>query len=304
MIVRPRVHWLRLLFVLRGSVLLDIAPQLLLMTGFAAIVTVLHGQIFHWKIALNFGAFSLVGLTLAIFLGFRNSTSYARYWEARTLWGALLNETRSLLRQGSTLVDDPSHATRLGMLLIAFVHALRHQLRHSDSREDLMRLLPAADVERLSHVRFRPAMLMLMVGEWIRERMRDGTLATILVPALEVPLGKLTEAMGGCERIAVTPIPFTYTVMIHRTIFGYCVLLPFGLVDAIGAMTPLIVAFVAYTFFALEALAAEIEEPFGLEPNDLALDAMSRNIEETLREMLGERLEVAARVGPEPDILT
>jgi putative membrane protein len=71
-------------------------------------------------------------------------------------------------------------------------------------------------------------------------------------------------------------------------IYLYCVLLPFGLVDAIGAMTPVVVAFVAYTFFALEALGAEIEEPFGTAPNDLALDAMSQTIEASLREMTGE----------------
>ncbi len=74
-------------------------------------------------------------------------------------------------------------------------------------------------------------------------------------------------------------------------------LLPFGLVDAIGWMTPLVVAFVSYTFFALEALSDEIEEPFGLSANDLALDAMVSTIEASLREMLGE----TPPPGPKPD---
>lgn len=294
MIVRPRPNWLRLLFVWRGSVLPDIVPQLLLATGFAVLVTVLHGQLFRWKIELNVVPFSLVGLTLAIFLGFRNSTSYARYWEARTLWGSLLNETRVLLRQALTLVDEPARAHEqakdLAMLLAAFVHALRHQLRGTDPTADLRRLLPPAACERLAGARYQPAVLLLMAGEWLRARREDGTLPPVLVPALEAPLGKLTEALGGCERIAGTPIPFTYSVLLHRTVHIYCLLLPFGLVDSIGAMTPVIVAFVAYTFFALEALGAELEEPFGTTPNDLALDAMSAAIEDTLREMLGETL--------------
>ena len=290
MIVRPRLHWFRMLFVLRGSVLPDILPQLLVTTALAVIVTLLHGQIYHWKIPLNFVPFSLIGVTLAIFLGFRNSTSYARYWEARTLWGALLNETRALLRQALTLDDDPREAPSLGRLLMAFVHALRHQLRTTDAHEDLARLLPAPACERLSTVRYKPAMLLLMAGEWLRERRSAGGIAPALVQAMEQPLGKLTEALGGCERIASTPIPFTYSVIIHRTIYLYCLMLPFGLVDSIGLMTPVVVAFIAYTFFALEALSAEIEEPFGTEPNDLALDAMSRMIESTLREMLGETL--------------
>ncbi|NVM90894.1 putative membrane protein [Variovorax sp. SG517] len=288
MIVRPRPHWLRMLFVWRGSVLSDIAPQLVWTTAFAVLVTVLHGRLFQWKVPLNFVPFSLIGLTLAIFLGFRNSTSYSRFWEARTLWGTLLNETRVLVRQALTLTEDPAEARTAAMRLIAFVHALRHQLRGTDPAADMARLLPEEDCARLRTARFKPAMLLLMMGEWMREQRRQGRLEPSLVQAMELPLGRLTDALGGCERIASTPIPFTYSVIIHRTIYLYCVLLPFGLVDAIGPMTPVVVAFVAYTFFALEALGAEIEEPFGTQPNDLALDAMSRTIESTLREMLGE----------------
>ncbi len=132
MIVRPRPHWLRMLFVWRGSVLPDIAVQLILTTVFAIVVTVLHGQLFRWKVPLNFVPFSLIGLTLAIFLGFRNSTSYARWWEARVLWGAVLNETRTLVRQLLTLADGPADAHALPTArLIAFVHALGHQYMQS-----------------------------------------------------------------------------------------------------------------------------------------------------------------------------
>ena len=99
MIVRSRPHWLRMLFVLRGSILPTISPQLIIITLFATLVTALHGQILDWKVSLNFVPFSLIGVSLAIFLGFRNSTSYARYWEARTLWGQVLAATRSLGRQ-------------------------------------------------------------------------------------------------------------------------------------------------------------------------------------------------------------
>ena len=120
-----------------------------------------------------------------------------------------------------------------------------------------------------------------------RELRRQGRVAPALVPAMELPLAQIGNAIGGCERLANTPIPFTYSVIIHRTIYLYCLLLPFGLVDSIGAMTPLIVVFVAYTFFALEALGSEIEEPFGAEPNDLALDAICWTIETSLLEAIG-----------------
>jgi putative membrane protein len=106
--------------------------------------------------------------------------------------------------------------------------------------------------------------------------------------SMDESLDKLSLALGSCERIAGTPLPFTYSVILHRSAYLYCMLLPFGLVDAIGFMTPLIVTFISYTFFALEALSDEIEEPFGLAPNDLALDAMVVNITASLKEMLKE----------------
>ncbi|ROR22743.1 putative membrane protein [Comamonas sp. BIGb0124] len=300
MIVRPHLNWLRMLFVVRGSILRNIAPQLIITTALAVLVTHLHGQLLWWKVPLNFVPFSLIGLTLAIFLGFRNSTSYARYWEARMLWGALLVETRALVRQSLTLIDDapspagpdgPTGGVRaLARLLAAFTHAFKHQMRGTDPTVDLDRLLELPQRERLSGVRFKPAMLLLMVGEWLRDRRREGRLSPVLVPTLERSVARLGEALGGCERIASTPIPFPYSVIIHRTVYFYCVMLPFGLVDSIGSMTPVIVAFIAYTFFALEALGAEIEQPFGTELNDLPLDALSRTIENNLREALGETL--------------
>lgn len=289
MIIRPRPHWLRILFVWRGSVLPQILPQLLITTAFSLLVVVAHGQVLDWKITLNFVPFSLMGLALAIFLGFRNSTSYARFWEARSLWGTLLNDSRSALRQALTLLDGQADTRRFGALLMAFVHGVRHQLRGSDPTADLRRLLDDASSQRVLATEQRPSQLLLMASEWLRDRRRDGQIAPVLVPTIELSLSRLGDALGGCERIASTPIPFTYSVLMHRTIVLYCLLLPFGLLDAIGAMTPVIVAFMAYTFYALEAIGSEIEEPFGTAPNDLALDAMAQTIEHSLRELLGER---------------
>lgn len=303
MIVRPNMHWFRMMFVMRGSVLAVIVPQLVITTAFAALVTFSGGHIGAWKVPLTFVPFPLIGLTLAIFLGFRNGTSYARFWEGRNLWGAILNDSRTLARQALTLPRDTSHAHAFVYLLIAFSHALRHQLRGTDPTADLARLLSPADCDRLACSKFKPAMLLNMMGEWLREMRERALIEPVLVPAMETPLHHLTEALGGCERIANTPIPFTYAVIVHRVIYLYCFLLPFGLVDSIQEMTPLIVAFVSYTFFALEALGAEIEDPFGVAPNDLPLDALSWTIEATLRETLGEE-ECPARPEPAGYILT
>ncbi|MFT4045818.1 MAG: bestrophin family ion channel, partial [Solimonas sp.] len=145
MILRPRSHWLRMLFIWRGSVVYRILPQLGAVTALALAVTLTQGALFDYKVGLTAVPFTLLGITLAIFLGFRNSVSYDRYWEARMLWGTLLNDTRSLARQLMTLSEaDRARQREVVYALIAFVHALRHQLRGTSAEAELAALVPPA----------------------------------------------------------------------------------------------------------------------------------------------------------------
>ncbi|HSI50278.1 MAG TPA: bestrophin family ion channel [Ideonella sp.] len=288
MIVRPRPHWLRLLFVRRGSLLRLILPQQLFTVGLACLVVLAHGQLFHWKVTLTASPFSLMGVSLAIFLGFRINASYDRYWEGRKLWGALLVDSRNLARQALTLTAPGTEVRPFVLGLAAFSAATRNQLRDQAPETGLAGLLPAEVLAQVTQRRCVPVAIALWLGGLMREWRVQDRLGPQLAERMEQSLDQLMAALGGCERIANTPLPFTYSVILHRSVYGYCMLLPFGLVDTIGWMTPLVVAFVSYTFFALEALSDEIEQPFGLMPNDLALDAMAAGIEGSLREMLGE----------------
>lgn len=289
MIVRPRQHWLRMLFVWRGSVLARILPQLAAVTGLALLITLIHGQLFQLKVPLTFVPFTLIGVALAVFLGFRNSASYDRYWEGRRLWGGILSESRTLTRQILTLpTSNPTQTRELVLLLIALAHSLRHQLRQTNPETDLQRLLPPTLCQRLQQSHFPSNLLVLELAQGLQQLRQQNVLEPILASQMEPPLTRLTDSICGCERIRSTPLPYAYTVIIHRTVYLYCFLLPFGLVDSIGWTTPIMVAFIAYTFFALEALSDELEEPFGTSGNDLPLTAICTMIETTLGEMLGD----------------
>jgi len=279
---------MHLLFVRRGSLVSRILPQQLFILALSCGVVLMHGQLFHFKVTLNANPFSLMGVALAIFLGFRINASYDRYWEARKLWGDVLVETRNLARQALTLTARNVESRPFVLGLIGFAAAMRNQLRHQPRDADLLGLLPAVVIERARAARSAPALVLLWLGQWLRERREAGQLDIMLAQQMEQSLNGLSSSLGGCERIANTPLPFTYTVILHRSAYVYCALLPFGLVDSIGLMTPLVVSFVSYTFFALEALSDEIEEPFGTMANDLALDALVAGVNASLREMLGE----------------
>ena len=308
MIVRPHLHWFRMLLAWRGSVLPQLLPRLFIVLCISIVAVAAHDHILKVTVNLSTVPFSLIGIALAVFLGFRNSASYDRYWEGRKLWGQMLNETRSLTREALTLPrSGDAAATRerareLAGLLAALPHALRHQLRSTDPRADLEARLPPVLFERVMASRFRPATLMLCASEWVQREAREGRLDGYAVLAFEHNLNGISDVIGGCERIVSTPLPFAYTVMIHRTVYFFCALLPFGLVDSIGALTPVFAVFVAYAFMAHEAIASQIEDPFGTEDNDLALNMMSAGIEVALHDLMGEPTSLPARA-PEQFII-
>ncbi|TDN39669.1 hypothetical protein E4631_09730 [Hymenobacter sp. UV11] len=291
MIIRDKKSWLRLLFVWQGSVLPQILPRLLALLALAVAVVYVHGRLLTYKVPLTAAPFTLFGVTLAIFLGFYNNASYDRFWEGRKQWGALLNTTRSLLRQALTLGGYPAGApepAQFGRLLIACTYALKHQLRRTDATPDLARLLPTPLAQAVGQATFGPIRLVLELGRWVQQGRESARLDLAQQLAFEHNFNLLTDIVGACERLAGTPIPYTYSVILHRTVYLYCFLLPFGLVDSLGWVTPLIVVFVGYTFMALDAVMREMEEPFGSGANALALTAMSHFIETTLLEMVGE----------------
>lgn len=296
MIIRERPSGLKLFLLLRGSVLPRILPTLLVNIAVATFVTWSHGDLWDLKITLTTIPFTLIGLPIAIFLGFRNNSAYDRFWEGRKLWGELVLRCRNLARQTTSLIDDPRPAlasnglqdTRVRIIsrAIAFVHALRDRLRDQSVSPHAAAFLLPAEYEDMSRALNKPDSLMRYMGDDLQRCIKEGRIDPCLAANIDNTLSALTAAAASCERIKNTPIPYSYTLLLHRTAYIYCFLLPFGLVDSIGFMTPFVVAIVAYTFFGLDALGDELEEPFGIEPNDLPLDAMCRAIEIDLRSHL------------------
>lgn len=299
MIIRKKEHWFRMLFVWHGSVLPALLPRLGLLLILSLFVSYFHGMIFSFKVPLNPVPLTLFGFVLALFLGFRNNASYDRFWEGRKLWGALLNTSRALTRQAMALHNQSNDNESLHyfvQLLSAFVFALKHQLRGTDAYEDLKLRLNDEHLKIVASSKYKPAVIMRLLAEWVQNSKDKNCLDSIQQSRFDENLDKLSDILGGCERIISTPIPYSYRVLLHRTVYIYCLLLPFGLVDSLGWFTTLIVVFIAYTFVAFEAIADEIEEPFGTDANDLALNSMCVMIDETIHEMAGEKIAVTPKI--------
>ncbi len=289
MIIRPRPSPLGLLVATRGSILPRIAPKILVVALVAVGVVVARRA---WPGRLpDVGAmpFTLLGLGLSIFLGFRNNVCYERWWEGRQRWGALLGESRALVREVVALVPgDPALRSRVGWRVIAFAMALRDQLRGSEAAPGWAGLLPADEVAGVLAARSRPdAILRALEGE-LAGLWRAGVVPDILYRGLSERVAGMGGAQTACERLGATPMPFAYSLLLHRTAWLFCLLLPLGIAGVVGMVTPVVVALLAYAFFGLDAIGDELEAPFGRTENALPLDALVRGIEIAVREALGE----------------
>lgn len=292
MIVRKRPGLLRLFFILRGSVMQRIYPQVLVVMAISALVVWGHGIRPGLVPTFNGAPFALLGIALSVFLGFSNNACYDRWWEGRKQWGALIEMSRNLGRQ-TLLLDHygiEGQAARRELLgrAIAFAFALVVHLRDGASRSALDRTLPDDLKAAFAASRNPPELILRDMGGRLARLKAGGTISDIEFGIFDHTLARMTDIMTACERIRTTPVPFGYTLLLHRTAYLFCFLLPFGFADVLGWGTPFAAALVAYTFFGLDAIGDELEEPFGAYPNDLPLDAMARIIEINLREALGE----------------
>lgn len=292
MVIHPPHRSLRLmLFTLRGSIVPVIWKRVLGMMLLSVAVVLLEHRLPRTGVELGAIPPTLMGLTLAIFLGFRNTIAYQRWWEARTMWGELLIVLRNLARQTLSLPADlaPQERERMVYRLIAFAHALRHHLRGTPSGDDVSRWLSPDDYAAIAGQPNPPNVLLGLIAQSYAQLHRDGRLDAILLASIDAQVTRASYVLGGCERIQNTPIPFAYILLLHRTVYVYCLLLPFCLIGSVGWVTPLMVGVLSYTFFGLDALGDQIENPFDRLPNDLPLDAMCRTIEIGLGELLGHR---------------
>jgi ion channel-forming bestrophin family protein len=299
MIVTERKGWFRLVFTIYGSTLPRIWPKLVAIAVLAEGVVLLkeHSGLFHD--ALSVQPFSIMGIALGIFLGFRNNTCYDRWWEGRILWGQITNNARNLGRLIlASNHGEPDARSKVQIrAVIAWVHALRQRLRRQIRHEELESLLPGDVHASLDHSTNPPMRIMSFLSDELRKDYAAGKFAPNHHVALEELMTALINHQGGCERILSTPIPISYSVLLHRLVALYCFGLPFALVGSLGHVTTIVSVAIAYAFIGIDAVGDELEDPFGEDPNDLPLLAISQTIEANLRELMGE----SDTVLPSPD---
>lgn len=282
MIVRPKPNLLGILFSLKGSIAKRIALRSLLVTLLASVIVLvetLHPAYFS---KVNATPFTLLGLSLSIFMSFRNNACYDRWWEGRKQLGQMIIDVRSLIRETQVLRDP---AERAGLLrsVCGFAHGLVARLRHEDEAQAIK---PWSQFQA-NHPNL-PDNLLQQVGARFSALAEQGVISEWRYTQLEARLVSLSQVQASCDRIKSTPLPFPYTLLLHRTIYLFCILLPFAMAEPLGWLTPVFTAIVSYTFFGLDEIGDDLEDPFGFDENDLPCNALLRTLEREVLAALGE----------------
>jgi putative membrane protein len=289
MIVQKQLNIPAMLFAFRGTVVPLIWPHILLVATVALAITAVAELRPGLLPEISLAPFSLLGLVLSIFLGFRNNVCYDRWWEGRKQWGQAIGHARAMAREiPAFLPDEAPRRNRVLRRVVGFAACLAAQLRERDEVAALAPWLPEPEAAALPGLRNRPAAALSGLTRDLAAARREGAIGEITLQMLEAHVEGLSAVQSACERINSTPTPFSYSLLLHRTSWIFCLLVPFGLVGALGWLTPFFSMLLAYAFFGLDALGDELELPFGLAPNHLALDAFVRAIEIEIMQAIGE----------------
>ena len=282
MIVRPKPNLLGILFSLKGSIAKRIALRSLLVTLLASVIVLIETLHPAYFSKVNATPFTLLGLSLSIFMSFRNNACYDRWWEGRKQLGQMLIDVRSLIRQTQVL-SDPAERADLLRGVCGFAHGLIARLRDEDEAQAIK---PWAFVE--THHPNLPDNVLQQVGARFCALAGQGVISEWRYTQWESRLVSLSQVQAACERIKSTPLPFPYTLLLHRTIYLFCILLPFAMAEPLGWLTPIFTAIVSYTFFGLDEIGDDLEDPFGFDENDLPCNAILRTLEREVLAALGE----------------
>lgn len=244
---------------------------------------------------------TLFGSALALVLGFRSNSAYQRWWEGRGLWGAMINASRSLARQARNFLPEEATDLKRTIVLrqIAYVNALRCQLRRQKPDDDVLRFLSDGEASfALARTNVANG-IVDGTGRRIDLARREGWLDTIQQTAMENILVDIANAQGGMERLKNTPLPNQYRFFPMVFTHLVCILLPIGLVETLGFATPLGSTIVGLMFLAILAIGDDLVDPFANTLHDVPLSAMCRTIEIDLLQSIGD--EAPAPLTPDKD---
>jgi ion channel-forming bestrophin family protein len=273
--------------------------------GFAMVVCYGYHQLGFNFVPASPAPLTILASALTIFLGFRTNSAYNRWWEARILWGGIVNQSRTFARQVLSFTEADaekreaveSFEREMLYAQMGLVHAIRCHLRRQNIVTEIAPFFPSAVIEELTNEQNIPNALLHRMGMRLKAAHYRGLFDVHRFLALSQTLAELTNLLGGCERIKNTTLPKQYDNFPRLFVYAFNLLLPLALVDSLKWYTVPVCGLISFVFIALDKIGENIENPFENTIHDTPMSNISRTIEINLRQMLGEK-ELPPKVEP------
>lgn len=276
-------HFLKSALAWRGSITPRVLPRVFAAGAYSAAAAYV-GSLFP-AFSIPITPFEYSGAVLGLILVLRVNAGMDRWWEARKIWGSVVNQSRNLAIIGRVYGPDTESTKTLLRWTAVFPHVMRESLRREDTLADARRLLGEEQAARIRAAPHMPTFVGARIAETLR-RMREEGLDDFAFQRAERERALLVDAIGACERIRNTPIPLVLAIKVRRFLLLFLLLLPLALIDRAGWVTPLVVSLAAYPLFSLDEIGAELQNPFS--PRNLShlpLETICENIEKNVYQL-------------------
>lgn len=273
-----------------------IRKDLLLITIYSILIAVLYENLHFTRISIPIAIPAIMGTVLSLLLGFRSNQAYDRWWEARHIWGAIVNDSRTLSRQVLSFTEslyegDEVHRFRERIVRrqMGWCYCLGNALRGQNALRGLDRYISREELDYVRRYDNVPAALLEMHAYDLRLGLENGWINRFQQVELDRTLTRLCDAMGKCERIKNTVFPVTYSMYIHYSMLLFIALLPFAVIQFFGLMEVPVVVAIATSFLLIEKMAIHLQDPFENKPTDTPMTTIARGIERNLAQMLNDQ---------------
>ncbi|MFL9843146.1 bestrophin family protein [Flavobacterium rhizosphaerae] len=276
-------------------VLGKIKVELALVILYAIAFEVVHHFYNAGSVNIPIAVPAILGTIISLLLAFKSNQAYDRWWEARIVWGAIVNDSRSLVRQVIAFYKDPDFSIeannfkeRFAKRQAAWCYALAQSLRGKDPVKPITTLLTPDELRFVKNFKHVPNSLLMLHAKDLKKALEEGHINAYQQVEMDSILTRLCDAMGKCERIKNTVFPTTYSMYVRFTLFLFIILLPFGLKDSLGWLQIPVVAVIGAACFLIEKMAIHLQDPFESRPTDTPMLSISTNIEKNLMQMVNE----------------
>lgn len=276
-------------------VLGKIRVELGLVMTYTILFEIFHHYFINVSVDIPIAIPTMVGTIISLLLAFKSNQAYDRWWEARIIWGSIVNESRTLVRQMLTFYKDPGFSVEANEFKenftkrqIAWCYSLGQALRNKDAIKPIRDLISEEELNFVKNHQNIPNAILLLHARDLRIARKDKRLNAYQQVEIDKTITRLCDAMGKCERIKNTIFPTTYSMYIRMTLCLFILLLPFGLISLLSWFAIPLITIIGGMFFLIEKMAIHLQDPFENRPTDTPVTAIANTIEKNLMQMLNE----------------